>query len=384
MMGYNLIKTICVLLAALVLSTTVSAETDLDLTFTDNTYGSRQDILLAAADMGPSEDQSDESAMDSTGEPAISAHCLKLRADIDADLGEVLKAGCQPTLAQMSALMDNPLGNVAMLFNQYDSYTMEHGTYGDEAVQGNYMLLFQFPKKLNENWNLINRVVLNVASAPLDVDKIGDPNYGTAPGGGPLASSQIPALPIDIFEGRTTGLGDTYYVGLFAPNVPKTLANGAKFLWGAGFDLGFDTAEEDILGTGKYLAGPSALAVYMGKKWKFGGLVQHYEDIGGDDDRDDVSMTNIQAIYYYSISETASIGAGPNIIANWEQDNDNTWTVPIGIGINKTFQFGKVPVRIGFEAMYSVVQPDDVVGAKWNFRLFVIPAVPSALFGWMQ
>ena len=27
------------------------------------------------------------------------------RADIDADLGDVLRAGCEPTLAQMSALM---------------------------------------------------------------------------------------------------------------------------------------------------------------------------------------------------------------------------------------------------------------------------------------
>ncbi len=28
--------------------------------------------------------------------------------------------------------------------------------------------------------------------------------------------------------------------------------------------------------------------------------------------------------------------------------------------------------------------PDDVLYTKWNFRFYVIPAVPSALFGWMQ
>jgi hypothetical protein len=43
----------------------------------------------------------------------ISERCLALRDDIDADLGEVMRAGCEPTLAQMSALMDNPIGNVA-------------------------------------------------------------------------------------------------------------------------------------------------------------------------------------------------------------------------------------------------------------------------------
>ncbi len=53
-----------------------------------------------------------------------SEECLKFEADIDADLGDVIEAGCKPSLAQMSALMDNPLGNVAMLFTQFDYYKM--------------------------------------------------------------------------------------------------------------------------------------------------------------------------------------------------------------------------------------------------------------------
>jgi hypothetical protein len=44
-------------------------------------------------------------------------------------------------------------------------------------------------------------------------------------------------------------------------------------------------------------------------------------------------------------SVSFSIGAGPNIIANWEQNSDFTWTVPVGIGVSKTLQFGKIPVR---------------------------------------
>ena len=199
----------------------------------------------------------------------------------------------------------------------------------------------------------------------------------------PLPPTNIP-LPVELFDGRTTGLGDTYYVGLFAPNDPVKLDNGAKLLWGLGFDLGLPTASEDILGTGRYTGGPSALGVYMGPKFKGGALVQHYSDFAGDGDRADVNMTNIQYLYYWSLSETMSIGAGPNIIANWEQDSDNTWTVPVGIGINKTFQIGKVPVRIGLETFYSVIQPDDVVGSKWSVRFYVIPVVPSALFEWMQ
>ena len=87
---------------------------------------------------------------------------------------------------------------------------------------------------------------------------------------------------------------------------------------------------------------------------------------------------------FYSLDELTSIGASPNIIANWKQNSDNRWTVPIGLGIVRTVQMGKVPVRFGFEAHYSVVTPDTTIGTKWNLRFYVIPAAPSALFKWMN
>ena len=320
--------------------------------------------------------------------------CAAFRADRDADLGEVLKAGCEPTLAQMSALMDNPIGNVAMLFNQYDAYKIKEPDSGLDEFQHNYMLLLQFPKKLNDNWNLINRVVLNYTSVPLEQSEIdgfeppapGFENFDYQTLSGNTSSYSPPnlPLPVEVFEGRTSNLGDSYYVGLVAPNEPIRLDNGAKLLWGLGFDLGFDTAADDILGTGKWTAGPSALGVYMGDVFKGGALIQQYWDYAGDGDREDVNITNIQTIYYWSIDETTAIGAGPNVIANWEQDSDNTWTVPVGIGVSKTLQFGKVPVRFGLEYHHTVIEPDDIPSSDWSVRFYIIPAAPSALFDWMQ
>ena len=330
---------------------------------------------------------------DSADEGSHSPECARLRADRDADLGVVLKAGCEPTLAQMSRLMDNPIGNVAMMFNQYDGINLESPDSGADEFQHNYMMLFQFPKRLNDDWNLINRFVFNYTSVPLeqsDIDDfeppagLGDFDYQTLTGIGPSSSPPNFPQPIDVFGGRTSDLGDSYYVGLFSPSEPPEFSNGAKFLWGAGFDLGFDTAQEDILGTGKWTAGPSALGVYFGEKFLGGALVQHYWDYAGDSDRDDVNMTNIQSIYWWSLNETTSIGAAPNVIANWEQDSDNTWSVPIGIGISKTFQVGKVPLRVGLEYHHYIIQPDDIPTSDYGFRFFIIPAVPSALFDWMQ
>ena len=95
-----------------------------------------------------------------TEEAPMSEECKAFAEDPDADLGEVLAAGCKPTLAQMSALMDNPLGNVAMLFTQFDVSRMTNENFTDEdASKTTYMGIAQFPKRLSTDWNLINRIV---------------------------------------------------------------------------------------------------------------------------------------------------------------------------------------------------------------------------------
>ena len=321
-----------------------------------------------------------------SGEP-VDPKCAAFAADIDADIGDIIRANCKPTLVQMSKLMDNPLGNVAMLFTQFDFYVKKDPDSGREDTQYNYMGIAQFPKKLGEKWNLINRVIWNVGSVPLSQNKIDQAGeeYGSAPGGEPILPPTEGALPIDLFPGRTTGFGDMMYVGLFSPQAPKKLKGGGIFAWGLGFDVGLPTASEDILGSGKWTAGPSALAVYMGPTWKFGTLVTHFKDFASrDSSRADVNLTNIQYFLYRSLSPTTSIGAAPNIICNWEQSGGNKCTVPIGIGWSTTVQMGKVPVRFGAEFHYSIIKPDDVLHTKWDFRFYIIPSAPSALFGWMN
>ncbi len=320
--------------------------------------------------------------------PEQAAKCAAFADDIDADVGEIMRAGCQPTTGQMSRLMDNPLGNVAMWINQIDFWPLTNDMAGGSGNQSNYMGILQFPKRLSDKWNIINRIVYNFPSAPLsqsriDALKASSPSF--PPGGGPIqpGNSPIGALPIDVVGGRTTGFGDMYYVGLLSPREPIRHHGGGNSVWGVGLDLSLPTATDDVLGSGKWSAGPSALYAYLGPKWKIGGLWQQYFSFAGDSDRDDVNLSNIQYFVYYGIDETLSVGAGPNIIANWEADSDNRWTVPIGLGINKTIQMGKVPVRFGFEVHYNVVRP-DAIGSDWDVRFFVIPAAPSALFKWMQ
>jgi len=96
-----------------------------------------------------------------------SADCAKFPKQPDADVGDIIRASCKPTLAQMSALMDNPVGNVAMCWNQVDYYGLENPKFNKSDHKTNYMGIPQWPQALNNNWNLINRVVYNVTRSPL-------------------------------------------------------------------------------------------------------------------------------------------------------------------------------------------------------------------------
>ena len=49
-----------------------------------------------------------------SGEGEMSAERTAFRADKDASIGDIMRAGCVPTLGQMSRLIDNPIGSIAM------------------------------------------------------------------------------------------------------------------------------------------------------------------------------------------------------------------------------------------------------------------------------
>nr|MDJ0851200.1 hypothetical protein [Myxococcota bacterium] len=349
-----------------------------DDTWLQGEFGSMLGEVRAYAD--PSGAAGEEAG---ASEP-LSKECIALREDIFADVGKVLRAGCQPTTEQMARLMDNPLGNVAMWINQLDIMTLNNDENNRSAeVMTNYMGILQFPKGITENWNIINRIVYNIPSVPIDQDKVNDlanfPPSIPPPGGGPVSPPpDSGTLPIDLIGGRTSGFGDLIYLGLASPKAGISHGEGQTSVWGLGVGLSFPSASDDVLGSGKWSMGPAALYAYLGQKWKLGGLLQTYFSYAGRSDRDDVRTLNLQLFYYYSITPTISIGAGPNIRADFEADSGDQWTVPLGIGIGYTAQLGKVPVRFMAEYHGSVYRP-DTIGTTHDVRIMVIPAVPAGL-----
>lgn len=279
-------------------------------------------------------------------------------------------------LAKMSA---NPLGAAWMLWLQND-YTHSDGdnhgipSGGRWSNSTKFQPVMSFPYDVgNDTWNLIVRPVIQYQSAPLDE------SYGHALVGNP---EEIPLSDLTKnnypYTDRTNGFGDTGLLTITGP------AREDGFIWGAGITQLFPTAEEDILGQGKYQAGPALLVTTLAPNpggWNLGILAQHWWSYAGDDDREDTSQTDIQYFLNYRLSATELVGMTPNITVDWKADSGERLNLPIGLGYSNVIKIGKLPVRFAIEMQYSVVKGDDY-DADWNLRLMFIPIVPNPFFGY--
>lgn len=278
-------------------------------------------------------------------------------------------------LAALAQKANNPLSDVWLLLAQND-YAWLDGDLVEGTRQINSLKIqpvLPVPV-IGGKWNLITRPVFNVLSVPLD-DDVGD-----LIGHSPTEIADDPDLfaTLDDPWGRTTGLGDSVLLSLLGPD------KSDGFIWGGGVSQIFPTATEDVLGQGKWQAGPAAIALRLGTKsgglgldnWNVGFLAQQWWSYAGDDDRNDTSHTNIQYFLNWRLNDIQLIGMTPNITINWKADNDNKLAFPVGLGTIGMFRLGRLPVRWGVELQYYVVRPDDA-GLQWNVRLFLSPIIPN-------
>jgi hypothetical protein len=60
----------------------------------------------------------------------------------------------------------------------------------------------------------------------------------------------------------------------------------------------------------------------------------------GDDDRKNVNQTLIEPFVNYNLSKGWYLLTDMVITANWETNNSNRWTVPVGGGVGRIFKMG--------------------------------------------
>jgi hypothetical protein len=266
--------------------------------------------------------------------------------------------------------MNNPLSSLWLMFAQNDTIWMDGDLLDDlgegSQVQNTTLLQPVMPFQLTEEWKAIFRPVIPINS----FETVGNVD---------ITTGTVPEVT-GIDTKRKTGLGDIVLWTAFSNNYKP------PFVWGFGPTVMLPTATDDQLGSGKYSAGPMALAVSITDNWILGGVAQHWWSFAGDDDfeintsqgaarvdRADVNLTDFQYIIRYRYSALTNIGAGPNIRYNWETDE---LSLPIGMGFDTLVKLGPLPAKVGVELYYYVAQ-DNQFGPQWQLRFFFSPVLPS-------
>ena len=195
-----------------------------------------------------------------------------------------------------------------------------------------------YPVKLGE-FNLINRFII------------------------PVAYQEAPYQHLD----DEFGLRDITYQAFFSPAEP------GEIIWGVGPSLIIPTNTEDSLGNDKWSLGPAFVALTIRGPWVSGVLAQHFWDIAGDNDAQDVNLSSLQYFINYNTPDYY-INTSPTMTYNWEADSDDAWTIPVGGGIGKVFKFGETPVDLRLSAYWNVEAPDSAPDWFAEFQLkFLFP-----------
>ena len=96
-------------------------------------------------------------------------------------------------------------------------------------------------------------------------------------------------------------------------------------------------------------------------------MINAWWSVGGDSDAPDVGIFYWQPIFNYFLPNKWYLSFAPVILADLKADSGQKWIVPLGGGVGKMFNVGKLPMDITAQAYKYVEKPDG--GPDWMFRL---------------
>jgi hypothetical protein len=197
------------------------------------------------------------------------------------------------------------------------------------------------PFTVNENVNLIVRLIAPLVSQPPLV------------AGGPAAF----------------GMSDITTSFFVSPS------KSTRLIWGAGPVIVLPSTSEPTLGSGKWSAGPTIVALKQTGPWTLGALWNQVWSFSGDPGRSDVNQMFLQPFASYQATHTITLTVQSETTANWEVDEDR-WTIPINVIVSKLSSFGVFPAsyQVGFGTF--PVHPE--IGPSWKIRAAIVILLPRA------
>jgi hypothetical protein len=217
------------------------------------------------------------------------------------------------------------------------------------------------PFSLDADWNLISRTIVpvvkqhDISTGSGDQFDIGETAQTTSPG-----------------SGHQFGLGDISQSLFFSPKA----SGPGGIIWGVGPVLLLPTGTHTLLTSGKWGAGPTAVALIQREGFTFGALANHIWSFAGDN-RPNVNSTYMQPFVAYTTKQATTFTLSTETTYNWTAQQ---WTVPIIGQVSQVLKIGDQPLSIGAGAVRWIdTQPAGVPQGPhgWGARVTLTLLFPA-------
>lgn len=241
------------------------------------------------------------------------------------------------TTAELAKQLSNPVAALISVPFQYNWDTNIGPADADRSLLNIQPVV---PFSLSDDWNIISRTIIPVIDAESPV--IGGEDH--------------------------SGLGDIVQSVFIGPKLPT--AGG--WIWGAGPVFLLPSASVDAIGTEKWGAGPTAVALKQTNGWTLGILANHIWSFAGEDSRADVNATFLQPFLGYTTQTHTTVTLTPETTYDWDNEQ---WTVPVNLVVSQVVKLGNQPLSFALGYRNYVEGPDG--GPDWGLRFVVTLLFPK-------
>ena len=255
-------------------------------------------------------------------------------------LGLAATARAEEKNEELAKKLTNPVADLISVPFQFN-YDQGIGPT-DEGQQ--YQLKIQpvIPISINDDWNVISRTILPITYTNRFAPPFDGPNFGTS---------------------------DTTQSFFFSPKKPSSWGG---IIWGAGPAFLLPTASNGSLGTEKWGAGPTVVALKMAGPVTAGFLWNQIWGFAGNSNRPRFNQTFFQPFVAYTTHTATTFTV--NLESTYDFRTD-AWTVPANFMVAQMLKAGPqiMQFQLGFRSY--ITTPES--GPNWGLRFAVVLLFPK-------